>query len=507
LIGTTLRRVSLAACLCLSACSEEPQPETELLLPDASVANLLLICIDTVRADVFYGMGDGRKDAFTAWENRALRFDRAISSSSWTVPALGSVFSGLWQSGHGAGQLPMISVEAKAAKPTALYADVPLLTEAAEKAGFQTAVISASPWTNTLGDPMGLNKGFVEKVNIGMNGATRTFSKMREILASKDADARFFHYVHLMEAHDWHMLPEATLDSRIENMSDAERALYLDVAPPTACQEESSLLCKRYLVYASAVYRLRSALAALFADMRSGGLLDDTVVVLFADHGEEFGDHDNDGRLVKTVEGVPDRFVGHGQSMYQELLHVPLLVWHPRYPGAVIDDMVSLVDIGPTIARWLEIPFRPEAWPGHYLDEYLDPTPEALDRVAYASGISVGQQQMSALQGWNKSVWYMASDDYDYFDLETDPREMNSQAEDRLVMLFDGLFLDYTQNKRQEELMPASLSAEQIKRLQAIGYLQGVEVESAGVESIGGLRADPESSDVDGAGELGLNGE
>ena len=82
------------------------------LLPEASPRNILLICIDTVRADVFYGLGDSRKDSFSEWQDRALVFERASSSSSWTAPAIGSVFSGLWQSGHGAGQLPSPNFEA-----------------------------------------------------------------------------------------------------------------------------------------------------------------------------------------------------------------------------------------------------------------------------------------------------------------------------------------------------------------------------------------------------------
>ena len=135
---TNLRCGILAVSLLLSACAKEPLVSGEDLLPEASSRNILLICIDTVRADVFYGLGDFRKDAFSEWQDRALVFEGAISSSSWTVPAIGSVFSGLWQSGHGAGQMPsaifeagsgIIPVSAEVGQPTALYEDVPLLTE------------------------------------------------------------------------------------------------------------------------------------------------------------------------------------------------------------------------------------------------------------------------------------------------------------------------------------------------------------------------------------------
>jgi len=82
---------------------------------------------------------------------------------------------------------------------------------------------------------------------------------------------------------------------------------------------------------------------------------------------------------------------------------------------------------------------------------------------------------MSAQQGTEKSIWYMESDQYSYFDLASDPYEIHSESSDKLVMRFDGLFLDYVQNTPDKELRPAVLTDEQIKRLQSIGYLQGVE--------------------------------
>lgn len=478
---TNTRWGVLTVFLLLSSCSKEPQVTGEVLLPEKTAKNLLLICIDTVRADVFYGLGEAREDSFNEWQERALVFEQAISSSSWTAPAIGTVFSGLWQPGHGAGQLPSnksdtgrFATLAKVA-PSALYEDVPLLTEAAQRAGFQTATISASPWTNTFGNPMGLNKGFKEKLNIGMDDSRLALAKMKEALARKQKYAPFFHYLHVLEAHEWHMLPEADLNERIARFSPEERALLLGIASPSACAEEQSLICKRFLVYASAVSELRQSIAETLAKMEGEGLLDDTVVVLFSDHGEEFGDHADDEKIATMVEGFPDRFIGHGHSMYQEVLHVPLVVWHPKYEGAVINGLVSLVDIGPTIARWLNIDFLPAEWPGYYLDEFLEPSQKMLDRVVYTHGIAVGEQQMSAQQGTRKSIWYMDSDQYSYFDLGSDPDEMQSEPSDNLVMYFDGLFMDDTQNRRQMNLESAPLSDEHIKRLQAIGYLQGLE--------------------------------
>jgi arylsulfatase A-like enzyme len=437
--------------------------------------------MDAVRADVFFGLGESSPDAFKAWQDHALAFTRATSTSSWTVPAVGSVFSGLWQYGHGAGQLPSMKVENRVTElmptqlPTALYEDVPLLVEAAVAKGFDTATISASPWTNGSNNQVGLIRGFQKTISLGEEGAGRGFAKMKEAFAEKPNDAPFFYYLHFMEAHEWHKEPEAELDARIARFSPEERALFLRVAPPHACEDERSLLCKRYLVYASAVSTLRNAIAKGLAEMKAGGLLDDTAVVVFSDHGERFGDHDNDERIAKANKASRSGFLGHGHSMYQELLHVPLIAWHPGYQGAVIDELVSLVDMAPTVARWLDIDFLPAKWPGQYLDVYLEPSKKALDRVVYASGIVRGEQQIAALQGMKKSIWYMVSDQYDYYELGKDPNELRSEPNDGLVLLFDGLFLDYVQSKRDLQLKPVSFTAKQLQRLQAIGYLEGAE--------------------------------
>ncbi len=454
-----------------------------------SPRNLLLICMDAVRADVFFALGESSPDALKAWQDRSLAFTRATSTSSWTVPAVGSAFSGLWQYGHGAGQLPSMKVENGVTElmptqpqlPTAMYEDVPLLVEAAVEEGFDTAAISASPWTNGSNNQVGLIRGFQKTIGLGLGeeGAGRGFAQMKEAFDQKPNDAPFFYYLHFMEAHEWHKEPAAELDARIARFSPQERALFLRVAPPHACEDEQSLLCKRFLVYASAVSWLRNAIATALAGMKEDGLLDDTVVVVFSDHGERFGDHEDDVRIAKANKASRTGFLGHGHSMYQELLHVPLIAWHPGYKGAVIDEMVSLVDIAPTVARWLNIDFLPAKWPGQYLDDYLAPSKKALDRVVYASGIVRGEQQIAALQGLNKSIWYMVSDQYDYYELGKDPYELRSAPSDGLVLLFDGLFLDYMQSRRDLQLKPLSFTGEQLQRLQAIGYLEGVEAGDA----------------------------
>jgi arylsulfatase A-like enzyme len=474
----------LAASLVLYGCTEGPKTadetsqsyeSTETLLRQGYTKNLLLICIDTVRADVFYGMGEVQKDSLSAWQDRALVFEQATSTSSWTLPTLGSVFSGLWPPGHGLGQFPGVIASFGAEVPTALFKDVPLLAQVAEQKGFKTTSISASAWTNTIFYSGGLVKGFNEVFKVE-EGWRQTITKFEDVLAQKPENAPSMTFLHLMEAHNWHLEPESELDARIADFSSQQRTVFMKVAPARACEDEQSILCKRYLVYASAVSTLREAIATTLETMQGKKLLEDTAVIVFSDHGEEFGDHADVKRLIREFPTKPDLYVGHGHSMYQELLHVPLMVWHPQYEGATIQRLVSLVDIGPTAARWMDIDFKPVQWPGQFLDAYISRPQDTVERVVYTSGISLGEQQVSVRQGAKKSISYMASDESDYYNLGNDPHEQHTNPTNQLVMFFDGLLLDYIQGWPKKTPEKGELSDEQIRRLQSIGYLQGLEV-------------------------------
>ena len=199
-----------------------------------------------------------------------------------------------------------------------------------------------------------------------------------------------------------------------------------------------------------------------------------TIVVLIADHGEEFNDHDDDPRVQQDSNAVA--FVGHSHSLYQELLHVPMMIWHPHKEGKSISLAVNLIDLAPSLARWLGVDFNPSLWGGKYLDLAIEESPDA-GRVMYATGIAYGEQQISTRNGDDKSIWYAVSDDTDYFDLSNDPGEHKAIVSDELIWYFDTLLNDFLALTPTAKIEPASLSNEQIRRLQAIGYLQGVEIE------------------------------
>jgi len=479
-----LLRGVVALCMLLPGCSNKVEEHVAESQVHGSAKNLLLICIDTVRADVFYRLGDLQKDSLSDWQSDALVFTRASSAAPWTLPSVGSVFTGLWPVQHGIGQLPGARKNVTHSIPSSFYKDTPLLALAAEKQGFRTAAFTANGWTFADWRSKGLVEGFdvnqkfpPDVKNLGETVWPRMVDAWRKVFIEDTSKGPALHFLHFMEAHNWHTMPAEQKDERLATLTAEQRTLFRSLAPEKACEDEQSESCKSFIIYVSAVSALREGVATILETLKKEGLLQDTIVVLFADHGEEFLDHvgDDDPEQAPGVR----LHIGHGFNLYEELLHVPLVIWHPGYKGKTITQLVDLIDIAPTAARWLGIDFMPDQWQGRFLDESIDHPDEKTDRVIFASNISYGEPQISVRQGDKKGIWYTLSNINHYFDLGRDPLERKSVAPGDLVLLFDGYYLDYARLRPHKEVESGKLSKDQIKRLKSIGYLQGIEADDA----------------------------
>ncbi|NND66106.1 MAG: sulfatase-like hydrolase/transferase [Halioglobus sp.] len=287
----------------------------------------------------------------------------------------------------------------------------------------------------------------------------------------------FLHFLRLMEAHNWHANFDPDMEAIYDSLTEQQLQEYEAMVPPGACDEPVTKICPGFYVYAHAVRAMRNGVAEVLDTLQRENLLDDTVVVVFSDHGEEFMDHLGDHRMAESDDPIVAVFesVGHGSSLYQEMINVPLLIWHPDYEGAQIDAPVSLTDIAPSVIRWMGLEQESRQWQGEYLGDVARGN-QAPGRTIIGSALSDGEQQLSAVHDNKKAIWYLVSDHVDYFDLATDPGETDSIRDDKLVLAFDGMFLDYMQNVPKKAVAKSSkLTDEQIRRLQSIGYLQGVD--------------------------------
>jgi arylsulfatase A-like enzyme len=341
-------------------------------LAAAGAPNVLFVVLDTVRADHLSLHGYGRETTphLSLLAKKGVRFDRVHSTAPWTLPSHASLFTGRWP--H------ELNVEQRGG----LDSTYPTLAEFLRSRGYATAGIVANQFY--CGHESGLNRGFDDYRDFPVTpGAVfrsstlgwllaRTFNRVQDELAArfkpnqiavlsqdfqrKDGDEvnrefldwlavrgdrPFFAFLNYFDAHGPYVAP-STLHRHFGMVPKSHDEIVLvrdwwkeSKAPHTA--EQLKLLVDSY---DDCIAALDQQLGRLFEELTRRGLLDNTLVIITADHGEEFGEHGH---------------YTHGFSLYEPETHVPLVIFGPsRVPkNQVVQESVSLRDLPATIADLL----------------------------------------------------------------------------------------------------------------------------------------------------------
>ncbi len=362
--------------------------------------NVLMIGIDTMRADRL-GLAGGKyaggslTPAMDALAQRGAWFTGVRAQAPNTPRSFPSIFSS---------QLPS---HVKFDSPTANYGVVlpanQLLFESTTAGGLASFGISSHFYfTEERGITQGAtwnNDGAktVKDSNPDI-AAPRVFAKaeakLRELAQSKQ---RFAGFVHLFEPHSTYV-PHPEYPSKKSGVAGLEERYDMEV---------------RY------VDDYVGKLVALLAET---GLDKTTAIVLFADHGEAFGDHVFAG----------ERMFFHGQTVFDELLHVPLIIAVPGLEPRKIDEPTMLVDLAPTILDLLKLPipaeFQGRSLLGAMMGEPLAPRP-VLGELLPAKNWP--HEARALMQGNLKLIWRPADGVTQLFDLSADPREKTDLSRDR----------------------------------------------------------------------------
>jgi hypothetical protein len=429
--------------------------------------HVILVCIDMVRYDT-WSMPErrGQRDAMTDWNDRAIRFERMQSAAPWTIPSVATVLTGQYPMRHGAGRFQSAVADVNSMRPSVLADEVLTLPEKLSAAGWSTAAILAPSWVNP---ETGLLQGVSEIRNVPLSSVT---AAALEWLGKDRPQESSFLYLHYMEAHGDQS--DAVKASKAASFSAAERSSILAGMAAEVCENKTNDLCiNRLLAYTRSVLDLRGELAKLLDGLRTTGRLDDTLVVLFSDHGEEFGEHFEEE---KALANDPHRSYGygHGRSLYQELLHVPALIWHPRVSGMRVASPMSLADIEPTIREWTGVESGSKAPDGisfadiRTLDQRFDP-----QRPIFFSGISYGPEQSGVLWNHWKRISVSCPQKEISFRLDEDPREQKPIGATRVDQKIAGLLDSYRALAAGRVTRETELSPERVASLRAIGYLGG----------------------------------
>ena len=339
-----MTRTTLAlACLpLLAACSTEAGATGP-----ADRPNVVLICLDTVRADHLGFGGYTARDTTPFLDELAARsvvFADASAAASWTKPSVPSYLTGTPPATHGVYEgsaRGLAGVTSDVLGPEALT-----LAEVFEGAGYRTGAIVQNA---QLRAGMGFEQGFGTYVDgAGRADAIRwqglDWLDAGEAPGSTAGDDPFFLYLHFLDAHWPYPVPDeyATLWADAASIelyrgadSKALRDAIHDGEVPFGAAEREALVA----LYDGSLRYLDDQLRLLFEGLERRGLAEDTIVALVSDHGEEFGER---GRI------------GHGHGLSEALLRVPFLLHVPGDPdlaGLRFEDPVSLLDLFPTLVH------------------------------------------------------------------------------------------------------------------------------------------------------------
>ena len=390
--------------------------------------NVLLISIDSLRADHVgcYGYAKPTTPTIDRLAREGVMFRSAVSTTSWTLPAHAAMFTGLYDSAHGATDVTARLDERHVT-----------LAEAMRDAGYQTVGLYGGPF---LHPTFGLDQGFETYINcmsvLPSDAPAEAFREYASHAASHDdvtgprtaeqfaawlesqaaADGRpMFAFIHLWDVHFDYIPPEKYVrmfDADYQGDVTARNFMNNDAVHPGMDARD---LAHVLALYDGEIRFTDDIIAQLLDALREAGRLDNTLVVITSDHGEEFFEHGGKG---------------HQRTLFDEVVRVPLVVWWPGRveAGGVVEQQVRLIDIAPTLLAAAGAAV-PQAMQGRDLRPVMD-----------GAGVT-DEAALLELLGFGERVCGVRTNDYEllrdeqrelvgFFDLHKDPREQRSVSGD-----------------------------------------------------------------------------
>lgn len=333
--------LAVVCALGLSACVQDGERDPA---PD-----VLLVTLDTLRSDWVqaYGFAHANTPSMDALASRGVLFENAIAAASLTAPSHASMMTGRYVREHSVGTL----------NGESRLEGAETLAESFSAAGYETAAFISNV---VLRRRMGLDRGFaVYDDNLGESEANRpayferraqdTVEQALAWLSQQDSERPLFVWLHLQDPHGPYEPPEE-FEGRIGSVPLRMRG---DL--PVLARNHGRAGIPAYQEIADvrdpAVYAGRYAEEIMYSDFWLGRFIEafeshsasrPSLILLTADHGESLGEH--------------GFFFQHGQSVLPELVRVPLIVVAPAVSPRRVPDVVSHVDIAPTLLDLAGLP-------------------------------------------------------------------------------------------------------------------------------------------------------
>ena len=399
--------------------------------PRFEVRNILLISIDTCRADRLgcYGYPHNTTPHIDALAEQSILFTDTVAAVPMTLPSHTTILTGTNPPYHGihdnyGNRLADSNVT---------------LAEILRDNGFTTgAIVSTFVMDSKFGMDQGFdtyNDQFETSYNVQFLTERRGDEATREAIGWLDQhqDERFFLFLHYFDPHDPYEPPE-----------------------PFALRFKDNL-------YAGEIAYTDHCIGQVIDKLKGLGLYDSTLIILTSDHGEMLGEH-----------GEPT----HAYFIYQGVLHVPLIF---KVPGETkshrVDDPVGLTDIVPTVCSMLGIQIPPEARGEDLSIAFRGGKLPRQERYRYCESVTPTHFQANSLLGVVGRQWkFIQTTRPELYDLGADPEESNNLVKEMpsIAQRMEAQLHRILEEELREDVdAQIDLDAETLRRLESIGYVGG----------------------------------
>lgn len=466
--------------------------------------NVLLLTVDTLRADRLgvYGYYKNLTPNMDQIAKEGVLFERAISQSPWTRPSFGSLLTSLYASQHKAF---IVNDPAKGGFSSnwgeflydgELQDDVLTMAEIFLERGYTTIALQtnwqASDFHNFdqgfqyfLFEPMFTislwDRTFLGKYAgqiLPLFGLKRTLPfwsveptanvvyEAFHALAARGFPQPFFIWVNFMDPHS----PYSVREERVSMEKVVASYTTFDPDIPISVLSDA---------YDSEIRYVDHYIGEMYDLLKNKGVLDNTIIIFLSDHGEEFGEH----QVKIHCCGTMVRGRHHGQSLYDELLHVPLVL---RYPSKIpqgfrVRESVQLIDVLPTVVdlTGLADGVSSVKFEGRSLLPLIANGRSSWEpHFAYSDRTYFGIEQKAVQDERYKLILHMGNGALELYDLKNDLQERNNLAKvqsketERLRDAINGWMKRMgPQVPPSEESPEKTLRDEEIERLRSLGYV------------------------------------
>ncbi len=416
-----------------------PNPPRHYAIPAVRGYNLVVITVDALRADHTHFLGYKRKTTpnLDKLAQQGLVFTRAYSQGTKTFESLPSLFTGLYLS-----NVPRDyhhkKVKGRKSHVYRMTGEAPTFTQLIDAQGYLTRGILPIDWIWLLGIDRGFDKAMIS------NRDPDTIKRAKKFLS--DASQPFFLYMHLFGPH----APYKKQSDHDFGNKDVDR-------------------------YDGEIANIDESIGGIVEELERAGAAQRTIIVVTADHGEEFREHG--GQF-------------HGGKLYEELLHVPLIIMVPGVEPGRVDEVVELVDVAPTLCEALALQPRCDEYDGQSLwatrAGLRDNSPGL--RGAYAEAMMRDGMlfRRTLLSQGFRLTFNLDQETLELFDTKRDPREAHNLAleqPDRVRQMRDEMALrPYWHLAKPFEALRSSDSTELAK---ALPRLRSEPLLRLAVEAIG----------------------